>query len=320
MTKFGFELEWQSNALPLVEWLHANHPDVMGCSGIHGYHCGCEECDFSYPLKANRDSSCAGEIVSRPFRTIDEALPIFDLIQEAAVEVDAEPGWDAGLHVHVDMSRTPASQRAATFVEFLRWQNVFVSFAIGRFEYLRDNNRSPLDNLLPYIRNIRDDAPWCDVPREIIDADGNYIPNPSWREPARFTMPLATHWLSQGVPPGRRMNLYAGILDYNNNCDRHSYLCTHTRYGTWEFRVFNSTRSAWRMELSCELARAWANWDFVSGLRSYRDQMDLGTMEKDKDHFIATLNGYSSHAAELATKQLAYQKKTNFLNLPNFTV
>lgn len=319
MTRFGVELEWERNALALVEWLHDANPDVMGCDSIHGYHCGCEFCDLSYPLKANRDSSCDGEIISKVFLDMDEARPVFELLQRGAVAVDAEPGYSSGLHVHIDAGYIPSQHRRRAFAEFLRWTYVFSSLAAGRFEYLRDNNANPLDSASSVLRGVP--GPWTEMDREIYDVERDeYVPNPDWKPPrGRWNIADAVQAVSRMSDTDR--DTWAGLLlDHNSRSDRHSYLCTNTRYGTWEFRIFNSTRSAWRMELFCEMARAWASPEFVEHLRTYTDNPTVEVTDRAVDHFIEALGVYDSHVGELALKQNAYRKSTNFVTLPDFTV
>ena len=49
--------------------------------------------------------------------------------------------------------------------------------------------------------------------------------------------------------------------------DRHTNLNVGARRAvTWEFRLWNSTRAAWRMEMYCEMSKAFMDPDFIAVL------------------------------------------------------
>jgi hypothetical protein len=245
MTTFGFEAEFELNALEVAACLHARNGDldvpgpIIGSAELHRYHCECDFCrvapeypgGFVYPFRAQTDSSCSGEIISKVFNTMDEAKPFMVMLQDAAVEADGTPGYNSGFHVH--------SLMPSDATELIRRSELV-------FEYY-------------------DTITSTEVKREICRA------------------------------------LYR---DHRQH-DRHSYLNVNTRWDTWEFRLFNSTRSAWRMELFCLIALAFANNGFVNLLA---EPPASEILYPNIPLFTKILQDSGmGRAADLLTQQIEYQ-------------
>lgn len=301
---FGCELEFQQNVPELVQWLHENHPDLMLYPEMHRYHCDCDDCEEGL-LKAQTDSSCSGEIITGVFNEIDEAREIFEIIEKGAVEVDAEPGWDAGLHVHV-MPPPAHGFRMEAFLQWLRWEQVLMCLAAGRFPEMRGNNRSLQEDLTYMVRN------------DLQVMSGR---TPPWIGTVRYRYSEAIHWIaySEDITPEDRTNLIAQIFSFHQMQDRHSLLNLRTRYDTWEWRLFNSTRSAWRMEMYAQIARAWLDREFISTLQSH-DAAVLSGDDLDLRILQTALATYDERAGALLARQINYMQTVDAYELPPFTV
>lgn len=143
-------------------------------------------------------------------------------LQECAVEVDAEPGYSSGFHVHVDMSGADTSVRSTVWLAFMMWEPFLSRVAAGRFPMLRDMNQSVMGITSLYVGN-----------------------------------PVA--YIMDSVQDEYRPGTIREMYDWFRRQDRHSNLNVRTNYDTFEFRVWNSTRSAWRMDLFSRLSVALCN-------------------------------------------------------------
>lgn len=221
-------MEVESGATELCEALHRQR--LLGSPHLHGYHCDCDDCSFDgeYPLRAQRDSSCSGEFISSPFDTMAEALPVMMALETSAVEVDAEPGYNAGFHVHVDVSRVSHADKARMFWSFFEWEATLKYIARGRFSVHRGCNSEVNGGVnASYVRRFcMDIGRTCE---QDYVAGNLYVPRPT-------------------------ASMREDLLNRHHDNDRHSNLNVRTRHNTWEHRIWNSTRSAWRMQLWCELS------------------------------------------------------------------
>lgn len=266
MTKFGFESEWEQGAVDLVSHLHRT-TNYIRTAEPHRYHCTCLDCiidtsqseeELDDPdnfiiadLRAQRDSTCSGEIVSRPFLTMDEARPVFQAIEQGAVEVDAVPGLNSGWHVHVDITHLTPEERHRAFGIYVLWEQIVIGYAAGRWSYVRDMNTSVLNMLNPFLRD------W----RRQFENNGTL--------PLGSDDPAILPFLLLRADDNTRTSYLRSLHETHRGNDRHSYLSNRTRFSTWEFRLWNSTRSAWRMELWCEMSRLFTNMEFVNALMTF---------------------------------------------------
>jgi len=84
-----------------------------------------------------------------------------------------------------------------------------------------------------------------------------------------------------------------------HDADRHYWLSVRTRHKTWEFRLWNSTRAAWRMEMFARLSIAFTEPDFVRVL--------AGTLApRNVSRLAELLDDHDERAAQLVRRQLTY--------------
>jgi hypothetical protein len=318
MTTFGVEYECDVNAPELVQWLRMNHPDEIGSDSLHSYHCDCDTCDSDYTFRAQRDSSCSGEIISTVFNSdfMDDAVESLKLLEEGSIAVDAEPGPNSGFHVHVGVNEhqlrysQPSQHLADAYFEFVRWENIITQIASGRFRFNRNNNHSVQTLAHEFLTNL-DGEPWAYQDSQIYDFERDrYIANPNYNPDQESRTPTQVlHMVAESDHVDRvKMDLLLGSHDW----DRHSNLATRTRHNTWEFRVFNSTRAAWRMELWVRTALAFMQPEFVDELK----QQEVTSMP----NFTMALDAVDSAAAVLCARQVHYVNTRDWDNLPALTV
>jgi hypothetical protein len=282
---YGFEAEFETGVEQLSRTLYLN--GLVGATGLHGYHCSCETCDFDsgYPYRIQRDSSCGGEVISHPFVNDDptDAILAMEGLQRAAVDSDAEPGYRAGFHVHVSRPRASAA-RADLFWNFLRWEPELMRLAHGRFPSLREGQNTPVERML---RGIYIDG------YGRVNSD-SYMTLVSWQQVDEVLRDGESEFLN-----GAKVC----AMEYHRNNDRHSNLNLGTNHGTWEWRLFNSTRSAWRMELFTSVAVAFMD-------PSLRGALYEATPSLDRLPGILADNG-RRRASELVERQAAYCPDTS---------
>lgn len=294
---FGFEAEFDVGAHELAEYLYEKN--LMGSPELHGYHCDCETCYVGgdgYPLHAQRDSSCNGEFISRILTHdtvgVDGRTPtdIMAELEAGTVEVDAEPGSGSGCHVHVgkshlmevneygDLTTTDAAREA--FWAFIRWENVLVRLAAGRFQSQRDGNNYPVrPHILRHLNTYMGSASGTGLGSlSIYEANADRLASAK-------DMAYSFH--------------------YGN--DRHSNLNINTRKPTWEFRLWNSTRAAWRMELWTRLSVALMD----PAVHAVLNEAEL--VQRVTDSAFERLASYldncgHSRAAELVERQATYAR------------
>lgn len=237
--KFGFELEYASHAQAMVAELHAN--GMMKMDYLHDYHCTCPQCQFvevqtydrhdrviyTQPadLRAQRDSTADGEFISRVLDDWDHLTTIVDALTEAARNAQATASARCGLHVHVDTSsdQTNTDQRSHSRrivpAAYLAFERYFTEIvAPGASVRKRDMNSTLMEATRQFASDQYGAAErWMDMGRGAVD-----------------------DMLLQTI--GR---------------DRHVDLNWSRRHETWEFRCFNSTNAAWRIELACRMAVAF---------------------------------------------------------------
>ena len=267
--------------MPLAAALYARN--ACGDSVIHGWHCDCDDCTGNaFDFKVQRDSTVDGEVISRVFDDWDEAIDAMLTLQEAAIEADAEPGLSAGLHVHVAQPRQDL-HRGRAFLAFMAWEEALIAIAAGRFPYLRDMNRTVNGDMRAWL----------------------YASGTTTRQGAPRWIANALAQARDG-DSARAIDLYLG--HWGN--DRHSHLSVNTRFSTWEFRIWNSTRSAWRMELACRMSVAFRSTNFVDCLIAFDGEPRDRTPEALRD-IIATEWQGDDRLAVLLDRQLAYRPRAS---------
>lgn len=250
LATFGFEAEYATNASGVIQHLHAG--GYAGTDALHSYHCDCAYCEFhsGYAFRGQTDSSCSGEIISDVMATGEafvfedgefEYAPtaLMDRLCEAAVEVDAEPGLNSGFHVHVGIDGLGLNALRESLWQFIRWEPVLARIGGGRWQEQRSGMNSTVRQCTSHVFNDWHDADgWTETAIRNVDTDND--------DHGEFLTQL----------------LYA-----QQQADRHSNLNISARRApTWEFRLWNSTRSAWRMEMFCGLSVALLDPDVVAAL------------------------------------------------------
>jgi hypothetical protein len=235
-TTYGIEAEWHVGANTLINRLHSM--GLSGCDNLHPYHCDCDNCCLNngYAFRGQTDSSCSGEVISDILGTSRfyeaehdgyNATALFKSLAEAAVEVDAEPGLTSGFHVHVSVEGVQISTMRQAVWQYLRWEPMLTRIAGGRWNDQRPNmNRSVRSQLNYYWRAQHG----CDLTSASMGA----------------VAPEDCEYLQRDLHNALMLT------------DRHSNLSIRqNHYPTWEFRLWNSTRAAWRMEMFVGLSRAF---------------------------------------------------------------
>jgi hypothetical protein len=305
MTTFGFEAEFELNALEVAACLHARNGDldvpgpIIGSAELHRYHCECDFCrvapeypgGFVYPFRAQTDSSCSGEIISKVFNTMDEAKPFMVMLQDAAVEADGTPGYNSGFHVHSLMpsDATELIRRSERFFQYLRWEPTLALISRGRFDILRSMNASVFSAMTYKFEEI-----------------AVALPSYSSRRIRVGQLPqMVFEYYDTITSTEVKREICRALYRDHRQHDRHSYLNVNTRWDTWEFRLFNSTRSAWRMELFCLIALAFANNGFVNLLA---EPPASEILYPNIPLFTKILQDSGmGRAADLLTQQIEYQ-------------
>lgn len=234
---FGFELEYASGALEALQLVKA--AGLTRSDHFHSYHCDCNDCavmDYegekyneardryeavaiqAPDLHAQRDSTADGEFISRILNDWGDLRRISAGLTDAAATVGATTSARCGLHVHVDST----DREMDVAIAYLAFERYFTEIiAPGRASQKRDMNTTLMQSYREYLVNRGLES------RPGVDP---------WKDVSR---------------EGLRTTLRAAI-----QADRHVDL-NWSRYRTWEFRVFNATNAAWRIELACRISVAF---------------------------------------------------------------
>lgn len=288
---FGFEAEYVTNGSQLAAALQSS--GHWSDAFIHSYHCSCDSCEFgtsrSSPLRLQSDSSLGGdgvEVITDVLRSWVVAVPLMEELQDALVNTDVEPGMRAGLHVHV--ARSSTSQQNATMWQFARMEPALLLLANGPHPEMRTFN-------LPY-RPVVKDAVVCNS-----DLAEWLHQEPGW-------VRLTTNWDIEQAP-----DLVECHQSGYYNHDRHGNLNPFTggRTPTVEFRLWNSTRSAWRMEMACRVSHLFGSSDpFLARCSS------IEVNNRDADEVLVDLveaiGRTNDRAGELVERQVRFNAQGTF--------
>ena len=250
---FGIEAEYDRNSAALIAALHRE--GFAASDTLHSYHCDCSSCDGPSIFRGQQDSTCSGEIISTIFTLKSSPWkPAIEALETLAVEVDAEPGFDSGLHVHVGTEHLTFHKKAQALWAFMRWEGTLARLASGRFPVIRNNNQSMQSALADIL---------------YVQSEGLEVPD---RANSLTRMQVIEDSGFAGI--AKRAVLHEAM-----SIDRHVALSTATRFNTWEFRLWNSTRSAWRMELFVRLSMALVDPEVtLRMLEVERDSLTTGTL------------------------------------------
>lgn len=284
LTTFGYEAEFSQNANAVVAELHAL--GLAGAPRLHGYHCDCDTCVFdgSWAYRGQTDSSCSGEIISDICDMGQRGVEWMKALETVAVDVDAEPGPNSGFHVHVGMADLGVTNRAEILWQFLRWEHILERIAGGRWSHQRDGQNRTVKTCLSYYFN--------ECTRSTL-TPGSIL---AW-ERGVF-----------GSDDDHALDLKRRLVEEHACSDRHSNLNTaNRRHPTWEFRLWNSTRVAWRMELFTGLSVALVDPSVVANLGELVPPTRLRLPATGIESVaLACDDAGHSRTAELLTKQAEY--------------
>lgn len=304
---YGFEAEFMSGASALIASLHRNGWSSM--DRLHDWHCEqrrgpCDHCSFEggnrRGFRGQTDSSCNGEIISPVFGRDDTDDDFFTeastALQENAVEVDAEPGLSAGMHVHVK-PRDPLTMPDLLW-EFIRWEHVIKVLATGPFS----EHRSMNTDVATYAQT------WFDM-----YSRGDF--SASARESGLILVAM-----NSMVDGDRNDRLRQTLHTFVTEQDRHANLAFSQTHGTAELRVWNSTRSAWRMRMYTSVSRLFANPEFLDLIGRVELEGEHNSMrgtftpevEANIAKFIETAQEVDPQAAELMERQRDFQHRGTF--------
>lgn len=216
-------------------------------------------------------------------------------LQTSAVDVDAEPGYDAGLHVHVEIG---SRSRPLLVWQFIEWEPVLMEIAAGRFHAIRDSN-SALTAL--HTHGVQ----WANTTMRLMPSNTARIARETRLEAPAETFDSLSQY----------------VWERHRGSDRHNNLNVRTRYDTWEYRLWNSTRSAWRMELWCWLSLAFADQRLLPVLSSATVEAEPSI---DLLRQVLFDNRYTE-AAVLLDRQRRYMEtraidSDGYINEPAFTL
>lgn len=293
-TTVGFEAEFEQGAADVIREMHAQYGrPIVGAAELHRYHCDCDDCGNRYRFRGQHDSSCSGEIITNVMEDWLEMSDAADILQKVATDVDAVPGESSGFHVHVGRPNGSDSRRAA-FFEVMRYEPALRALAAGRFSEQRSNNATLQDALMFRMRDTIA-GPWAT--RETSE----WYNTPNFR----YDHHAALEWVRHHPEQSIYKNM---LLEAHNSNDRHSNLCVHTRFHTWEFRFPNSTRSAWRMKMWVGLSAAFVNPTFTAHLMN-TDDIPAKKQDRGVSDLVAALNFVDmSTTAELVQRQHTYME------------
>ena len=230
---FGIEIEYASNAENVIA--HLCDAGWANDNNLHRYHCECEGCD-AYEggvWRGQHDSTVNGELISRIQDTylMGETLEAIRQLCDAALQVDATTSTSTGMHVHVSREGLSADETNEVALAYFLTERYFSEIvAPGASRSKREMNVT------------------------LTQAARSYVAQ--WRTWEQFIA---------GAEDVGRVRV-GQILRAAIEQDRHVDLALSRRLPTWEFRVFNSTLAAWRIELAVRMATSFvdAAHDIVS--------------------------------------------------------
>lgn len=259
---YGTEAEFATNAAALTEALHRE--GLTGDSHSHSYHCDCDSCMFTHPddrddvdykvytFRVQNDSTCSGEVISN-IMTLDDGFDHFAMLQLLAVETDAEPGTTAGFHVHVapdeSLDSNDSIRRGRIALQFARAEPALMLLARGAMPHVREYNYPIAPGFRYWLAdNIgQSEDELCITRRE------------------KRTAVQLDRFNDQHRDDVVMMRC---LFDHARGFDRHSNLNLRPAE-TVEFRLWNSTRAAWRMELFVRMSVFMSSRAGVEGCEAH---------------------------------------------------
>lgn len=275
MTTFGFELEFSGGVLELIHELTERGYANQTGDRLHGYHCDCGYCADLHGIKfrAQRDSSCSGEIISGIFTDGDwpAAVDAMQALQDAALDTDAALSLTCGMHVHIGNTDgdeiAPYGQLSMGWlgIEPLLWEHVAGSVWAHR----RGDQNTLLSKMV--VETMQASRFWD-------------------RHDVYPTHERDLGLLSTSVQEAYVENFRA-LLD-SMAWDRHCDLARASHGGIYEMRIFNATRVAWRIEMACRLSVALVDPEVAEHFATATNRYLFGQIEQLPNRMMALRNGY----------------------------
>lgn len=274
--EFGVELEVAANGDEVIDHLYAS--GGLADEYRHEYHCGryghCELCD---PARSTPDWTCQedctadAEFISRILEShTDEADEALAILGDALLDGRAEFDSDVGMHVHVnaDPFRDEPAAIARLWRLWLCYGNDVANLARGTDHGIRSyaaGTRVTDSQVLGYRTDDERIAEFFDI-----DAGAAY----EMLSPDAARGGRTGRWLSGG---------------------------TGSSTGTFEFRIWNATRTTWRLRLGVYVSTAIA----LAALNGYDAHPDSG------DNLLAAIGDHLPDDVWMSVyKQLAYHDDT----------
>lgn len=229
---FGFEYEVAENGRAVLDELVK--VDAVSSSYLHEYHCRCSECEYDnygprgkWLFTAQQDCTVSAEFPSKVLTWgTDTAETAFLTMQRAAVRAGAVLDGDSGMHVHVAKPPTESvirlddgdgGQQYLTTRQKCSWR---LARLFLRYQHeLRDIASGGRDEVRGY-----------NTPMYLSDYSGTVF----WSYDLDAENPMVTN--------GHR-DISGSYLSFGHKA-------------TFEFRLWNASKSAWRMRLCVAMSVA----------------------------------------------------------------
>lgn len=223
--RFGMELEVASGAEDALSYLCDE--GYAADSYFHEYHCRCGDCRHDrdhYDWTGQEDCTAAGEFISRILTThTDTADNALSALSEALRVGRCEFDGDTGLHVHVDSADVDDDAVVRLWRIWSLYQDDVATIANATF------------------RGIRGYASGSKV------TEGNIL---GWRQGDAEAREARELFWCDDLTAARQAMQGDSIAGYRTS----RWLSGGSN--TYEFRVWNSTRSLWRMRMAAYVSAA----------------------------------------------------------------
>ncbi len=223
----GFEFEVARNGLAVLAELDSR--GVVPEPRLHYYHCACDDCDHqnygpddSWLFSPQEDCTVSAEFVSKVLEWNSPRMDrAMQVMQICAARAGAQLSGHSGMHCHVNkpVDRREDGKRSTVQATTFRLLRMFVRYNDDLAEYAAAGRESVRDYNRPVA--VRASRFWTTDIDADYDADSDY-----------------------GSGDGTGM---AGGSWF------------HPRAYTYEFRLWNATKLAWRMRLAVGLSVAMVN-------------------------------------------------------------
>lgn len=231
---FGFEAEFHTGARELAWELYG--AGLLASRRLHGYHCDCGECAFDngWALRGQSDSSCSGEFISDIQTT----------------------------------SRFSEFQRIVNAIQAAAFKTDAVAGTDAGFHvHVRSSDEMDLAKIgRAFI--LVESALMADLSPGALYAQRGFN-----LHAGRALMQNVSSYVSMYDSEWVRTHEDV-VWGWTYASERHSNLWYSGRTGTMEFRLWNSTRSAWRMELYVRLSLLMCSDEFTDTVLAHSDPLE----------------------------------------------